>query len=1711
MMKNVKNFCSFNGIQTVKEIVWEDWIPGRSYTKLLKLHNVDKLSKTCTFSIPSCGVFSSVHPEIFKVPPGTTISLPVTFRPTKLTELCQEISLNLSVDGSVKIEPVSGNTSFQENTIFCTLSEVITIPAQSSSRISFTYTPRIPKTSDVGYFKISQLNGCNETIVKCVDVNVQLSTNHCTFPITQVDELKSHTICITNYTDYPTVYELKAGHSQIYMNENNETRQLISTVFPILKGSCNGVIKPRETIKLVIGFYPHIPGHFYRRYVLFVCDQEPQFLHLLGTCHDLYERPHHLTVKHLAAVNSDHEKLTDETMKCSGNLKGHKNGYEIYSEMMQSSEIMINPPLVSLNCSTWNFTSNLNLLAEAISCAEQLNKSINQGLEINTDHLAIRNTLIVQNHTNDALIIHWSPSRHLPGETSHQMNSNKQTIDKVVSVFKIEPICKELAPNSSTEFTILFTPANLCQYYHQEFEGYAMYKKQRDSSLLSLELIKPPHCLMVNCFGHTFPNNKQPFMPSYEVSKPKIIFDSIEYCENKYDSVSVYNKSEYPLFLQHTDCIQFFNSDNISKEILNIRLIPSVSLIPPNAYKVIVFQCEVYLSLTEIQQKMSLRKNEINLKALELISMNQRPEYELKMPIDINLTTAVVDLDCNGELYFIPTHVGSHTEKEFKITNASPYEIEFRWEITSDDRNEIGVNPNKGILLPYEIQSQIWSFHPKQITSRIFKPRLIYWRSSESNHREQSEVKQQNLRVITMSDRIQLSADPQTITCQSILVNTSEKYQIKFHNSSLVSSNFCIIIKPITSDHENISALNDFITVDPMDNKISGRSTKTVTIHICPKARGSFCFQVYYRLYTIGNNDQISQQQEDTMVMKADTKRKYLTEEVLAVTIFVEAVYPTLRITDIHGSGSLSRISPVELWRSLDIDSLNISLENDPTENELKDTINTRPLYRDHPKAMNTRGPEFDLLIGTSTVKKIDDEINPSKAVLCLLVENSSLIDVEFAFLFPEDLRVELPSWAENGHYEDIELQFMHIENHSLFEIHPKRQLLKPGEYCEIMITYKHNLLGCHQLPVLLKINRGREVKLNLIGITLPSSQPYLQLSDRKYVFAPIPVGLGDFRLGYLFQMKLRNPSSRPIHFRVSHLEWTADSKTSNTSVVKQEMCNKYLEYDIPILHCVQNQGLIEPNGLYTLNWRFQPIEAKTYSAYCYIHITDAEKTLVEDTDRQAYSDTILLELIAIGYDPQQFGPKEVLANPQRVRIPTAIENHIIPTDRRSNSLSKFNGDEDHSNNDLTFRNFPPLSRRIKQPIDSWVSLSHHLLDLQRIVVGTRCRRLIHMTNRFSIDNNAQISRLPVINRSVYRFRWFTEFSEDMENIIITPRLGRIKPGQTIQVLITYTATGLPSFTETNLICELIDESEENKYYQEMKAWQSELDRLKVEFTITEKDILLANTMNEISKTKSGRANLLPSESSEVDIEKFCQKWPKPICSKPAYVYLTINAEIINEEAAKVYGINSNEEEKTKFTDYTIFLNSNHSAAKSLSLSRVEDAVWQVHRQLFIDLLTSLLADLIYNDEFVQTIQKVVVPPDTVIDKTDRQCDNNQSLDDPIPLWMQIKTDNCCRINDTEGEHESLDNRQKNRRNEGDLQLQDLIPEIVKELNNKQDMKSMYEENADNMCMQNPVFQSIVEDCLAGIIRNIMDEVNEREFEITTRPRIIALPPRRTE
>ncbi|VDP53849.1 unnamed protein product [Schistosoma curassoni] len=188
------------------------------------------------------------------------------------------------------------------------------------------------------------------------------------------------------------------------------------------------------------------------------------------------------------------------------------------------------------------------------------------------------------------------------------------------------------------------------------------------------------------------------------------------------------------------------------------------------------------------------------------------------------------------------------------------------------------------------------------------------------------------------------------------------------------------------------------------------------------------------------------------------------------------------------------------------------------------------------------------------------------------------------------------------------------------------------------------------------------------------------------------------------------------------------------------------------------------------------------------------------------------------------------------------------------------------------------------------------------------------------------------------------------------------------------------------------------------------------------------------------------------------------------------------------------------------FFNSNHSAAKAISSTKIQDHIWNLHQQLFTDLITSLIDSLIFNNEFVQIIQNIVIPSENIIHASSSSLNNNEIIvdddddDDPVPLWIQIKSDNCYKPNELSINYINDINKTTNH-------LNHWIPEIVQEKTNRQDMKSINKETADSMCIQNPAIQWLIEGALAGMLSNILDEVNEKEFEITTRPRIIALPP----
>ena len=80
------------------------------------------------------------------------------------------------------------------------------------------------------------------------------------------------------------------------------------------------------------------------------------------------------------------------------------------------------------------------------------------------------------------------------------------------------------------------------------------------------------------------------------------------------------------------------------------------------------------------------------------------------------------------------------------------------------------------------------------------------------------------------------------------------------------------------------------------------------------------------------------------------------------------------------------------------------------------------------------------------------------------------------AFQFPSDMHLEPEYWADNGQLDDVEKLELNILDNELFSVDPKRGSLEPGAVCTVVASFKHSHIGTSRLPVLLKINRGREI-----------------------------------------------------------------------------------------------------------------------------------------------------------------------------------------------------------------------------------------------------------------------------------------------------------------------------------------------------------------------------------------------------------------------------------------------------------------------------------------------------------------------------------------------------------------------------------------------------------------------------------------------------------
>jgi len=90
-----------------------------------------------------------------------------------------------------------------------------------------------------------------------------------------------------------------------------------------------------------------------------------------------------------------------------------------------------------------------------------------------------------------------------------------------------------------------------------------------------------------------------------------------------------------------------------------------------------------------------------------------------------------------------------------------------------------------------------------------------------------------------------------------------------------------------------------------------------------------------------------------------------------------------------------------------------------------------------------------------------------------------------------------------------------YVLKEKIFEIHPRKNKLEPGECCNISLKYnvKNDDRKTHSLRVIFQIVNGKPLIFELYGETHEEKKGILQIRKKVLNFNAIPIGLVKFQL----------------------------------------------------------------------------------------------------------------------------------------------------------------------------------------------------------------------------------------------------------------------------------------------------------------------------------------------------------------------------------------------------------------------------------------------------------------------------------------------------------------------------------------------------------------------------------------------------------------------
>uniref|UniRef100_H3B462 Cilia and flagella associated protein 65 n=1 Tax=Latimeria chalumnae TaxID=7897 RepID=H3B462_LATCH len=1089
-------------------------------------------------------------------------------------------------------------------------------------------------------------------------------------------------------------------------------------------------------------------------------------------------------------------------------------------------------------------------------------------------------------------------------------------------------------------------------------------------------------------------------------------------------------------------------------EIKNFKAVwvkPTMGLVMPG--------CHQIFTVRTIPLEGKVRKHTISIR------LNSSDRHMQEVTLYSHSKRPLLSLEGNGNIFFKPTCIGVSSERRYTIKNVTQMMLYFQWCISNVDAHLLSVVPTAGVIHPNESLAQTWSFSPWQEKKYLIKPRVFIWTTKGGQPDVTSgSITHLSLRVIGEGTRGSISVECKYLNLGNVLIGSFKSCDLVLLNSGSCSLDFVLSVEQELAgpcDPEDVASDPLALELEFSRGTIAARSRIIIRLTTRPARSLHYSWQINYQILTPKVLDS-----------------SHSTEELQPLcSVSVDGVYPRLCISDARTAGSANGISKLQQWRLFSLEMLNTYLERDPTPLELIHKVPTRYSVRRCPSVYTPVMLDFNF--GAASVGS-----EPSEFLL--LMENKGMVPAHWAFLFPTDLKIELEYWAESGEFDCCDLHQMKIQDNKLFSVAPKLGCLHPGQQQSLQLLYRHEFVGTDRLPVLLKLSEGREILLNFVGVTVEKQKPYIHFISNKHTFAP--VGIGTLKPPKQIY-ELYNGGLVPVTYEIQ-LDPLYQLQQNN--------------FNHKVIQCLCPKGEIPPGVTAHLEWIFSPLEARTYSVDIPIHIEGGNMALITFT--------------GIGFDERVLGDAVPLSN-----FPPAV------TASNSQKL--------------------PLPGQT-------VFLSEERISFGNIPVYGKCSRVIFLNNNSEHD--------------AISFSWHTTSKHVNKYLKLRPVSGVLEPGEHIHCIITIQASGKPSFYKLDLVCEIYQWRALKKFEKNIQQWENEKQKQVLEFTITDKNlhqhcyclksggadssVHKYKTLPPIKTSLAGKKSAEQRRWERRKEQNTARVLSRPQPPKPFLLHLGITARshsmeefqdnfLLDFQKQYIYrssgGEEEEEEKKKKKEDIP--------SQQPLALATTQE------REVITDILSTVIRSLLDNSQFHEAILESLAEPipyfsmfwsEEKVHKSPWQAGaEEQSPVEMLPARVEEeKGDNAMLIPNAMSPAVSTEEVGEVE-NEEVGEVENEVLEILR-VKDEQDLKEKIKQFSEKklrivnstkgMNLQwgwrwvvsnllhhqddfvlisvsaspsKPEFCNLVQSILENILQNITVEASRGEVVLTSRPRVIALPP----